>query len=258
MKGLFLRDTWGSWFFFAGLLVLVVSPLLATYYMDIIGVETSVSGRLVDRGFAANFYQYCSVAAGTGFNASVVAKADWAVAARFVGALSFTAFTVGGVVAAFIIARPLEYRYFFVELVFTGSRLWPVLARLAAVFSGLLLAVLSAGFPAAGILLVSGLYGFSDFARAYWLVTVSLLASLVSGVLLSASLSLGLKSTSGSVLAVIVFAALIAFLSAKAEWLLGLVNGAELVFYGKGVDAYLLLVAGSLAFTVWRAETIEY
>ena len=35
-------------------------------------------------------------------------------------------------------------------------------------------------------------------------------------------------------------------------------NGAELVFYGKGVDAYLLLVAGSLAFTVWRAETIEY
>ncbi len=259
MKSFIIPDSLANGFIAGIVVVFALSPLLLAWYEGLGSPRiSSFSGRIVGVDEAAVFLSSCAsqVRGGRGGGGAGLLNFSRLIVSRFAGSVSTIGFILSGIIGVWIVARPLELRYFFVELLFTGSRLKLVFARLAASLAVSLVGVVSSSLLSAFVLLVA-VPGY-DFAKVFPPTLYSLLLSSVSGIVIASALSLGSRSTSGGILGVIGFAVAVAFLASKFDWLRGIVNGASLVFDGVGVDVYAAVVVLSILFTLWRSVSLEY
>ncbi len=225
--GLALRDTWFSPFVLLLSLIIVLSPLVLAMYEGVIPSTYGVSGQLASGGdtlSSASFTCESFVVGTTGeFNVSMF----WRVYGGFLGHLSVLYFVLAGMIVIFVVARPLEMKYFFVELTFTGSRVKLLLGRLIAAISLMLVSSAASALGLASVLYVMLFPG--GWWEAFKLALLLSASSVLLSVPVATLLSLVSRSSTVSVLGFLGFVALCLVAGSKIDLAESLVNVAMIV-----------------------------
>ncbi len=167
----------------------------------------------------------------------------------YIDGANIALFAMVGVLSAFVIARPLEYRYFFLEALFYGSRLKAYLARYLVLHMVAVYTALSASLVAASVLYINGV--FTSLADCYVYVAPSLVLTSLSAVSLSALASIYARRVSETILSILGFAALVLLLSSSANMreIGAIVLGSIPIYDNKGFEVYVssLILTNMLA-----------
>ena len=212
MRGLFIRDVWLQYSSIVLAIVVVLLPIVLAVYEDVVPYSYSVGGNMlvsvpgvVGETPPTNAVESYCVAATTNrlyINMSSFLR----IYGGFLDHLSILYFMLSGMVVAIAVARPLEMKYFFIELTFAGSRVKLLLIRLASVSLLLLVSAASSALALSAMLYTLVIPGGLHTA-----LELSLLISIGSALLsipIATLLSLSSKNTTLSIFGLLGFVAL--------------------------------------------------
>lgn len=165
-------------------------------------------------------------------------------------------FIMLGVITAYIIAEPLEYKYFFIEATYSGGRLRVFATRLIIVYMLGGIASLLGGVNLAGVAYTLNL--FESISEALLFSTVMLFLEALISIAVSSVLSVASRRVSTSILLVLGVLVLMLALGLRYEVFNSVVLASRLFVDGKGVEVYLAVLLVSLATAIWRVDSIEY
>ncbi len=166
-------------------------------------------------------------------------------------------FILAGVLASFIVGQSLEYKYFFLEVLLTKSRLRAFMSRYGASLLGAVFASLLASLTASVVPYMSSAY--ASLTQCYLICSGLLLLASLSGTSFGALASLGLRSVSGGIIATLGFTGLMAMLSVNGSTLRDFVIPLFVAGYDpQGAITYVSLLALVNALSLWRVVRVEY
>lgn len=275
-KTLAFLETWGSRFIVALAVLITLLPVLAVLarYIVIPSTFHVISGEVVivvlpdDTSFYPTTWQNVTkltpiasnVEDGRGNRVDTypgeVNVTEWL--SNDVQPLYVANFFIAGLASAVVVARPLELKYFFVELTFTGSRRRLLFERIALVLSLLAFAVFMQSLVTYAIAYVK--YGELVLgARVYLYVLARLLLPVVTAVLAGALVSVVFKNGLAGVLCFIPLIFGVYILSTLWSDLVEVVLGGARVFRDvNGATLYSLYVALLIVLIAVVGERVEY
>jgi len=211
VRSLALRDSWYSAPVLVTAFVAVLLPLVAaTAVFNVVPSYTRVEGTFIAEGASD------VVAAPSGGGSQTTLKMSMPEFLRiygsFLSGISVAYYALFGVMTVYVVARPVEMRYFFVELTFVGSRLRLVALRLLHVLPLMLVSAAASSLGLSAILWVLRFPGTILDAYAFALLISS--ASALISIPLSVLLSVVTRSSSTSILLLLGFTALCVIASA--------------------------------------------
>ena len=242
MRSLALRDTWLSSITLTFAVLIVLAPLIVSLYSGLLSGSYEASGSLV-KG-AGNLSCKNIVATTTPI---INMTMFWKINEGFLKDLSVLYFTLSGLAIIYTIARPLEMKYFYVELTFTGSRVKLLFGRLTAVSSLLLIAAISSALGLAAILYVILFPGsLLDAFRLSLLLSAS---SVFLSIPVATLFSLIFRNSSVSILGFLGFVALCFLVGSKIELVEAMIDSTLLArnnpasLFGLAVQAIFLVIS---------------
>ncbi len=166
-------------------------------------------------------------------------------------------FILAGVMSSFVVGQSLEYKYFFLEVLLTGSRLRAFARRYSASLLGVLFASLLASLTASTVPYL--LSAYASLAECFLTCFELLALASLSGASFGALASLALRSVSGGVIATLGFTGLITVLSAGGGTLVDVVTPLFTVRHDfQGFATYASVLALLNVLSLWRVVRVEY
>lgn len=258
------RDALQSYTALAIVLGGVIAPLVIAFMLGVMpsssfSLPTHVS-RLVPRNRSTTLPVPIKVVRSSNVSKSVMCERINVTAVRLglksyftsVGAIEFI---VACVLASFVVGRPVEYKYFFLEALLKGGRLRVYGVRFSASLAGAVFMALAASLVAAAPPYL--LNAYPSYGGCFATCSALLLLSAVSGASFGSLAALAVRSTAGSLLAGLGFAALAAATSVKGGGLESVI-APTFVIYGGDAAIYVALLATFNVLALWRVVRIEY
>ncbi len=165
-------------------------------------------------------------------------------------------FILIGVLTVFSIAKPIEYRYFFIEALFRGSKLRAYVERYSLLLAMAVLVAVLMGFVCASVLYVDD--AFESFAQCYAYSLPSLLLTCFSSISIASLISLYVRRSAEGVLAFLGLMVLVLLLSSKYGDLKAVVMASRIIYAHSGGGVYLASIVLSNSIALHRVVTLEY
>lgn len=262
MKNLGFVDIWRSKVCFAIAIAIIVSPLLYVLMMpelipnnvvvlwedvqeegdlgvEIVGVTTADAKAVLD-------------------DQSIADAVRERLFNSFLSPMCLASFVLTGFAISVAIAKPLELRYFFVELTFSSSRLRLFLWRFGLVFLLLAVAFVAKSIVTSAVLYVAG-GGYITLHQAFVYSIVCLLLTGASSSVVSALFSLLTRSTSLSMLSIMSTAIAIEVVATTCyEPLRSITRGLEVLKSIESLTVFVVLLLTLAIAEVVAIENLEY
>ncbi|MEL9939611.1 MAG: hypothetical protein QW348_01635 [Ignisphaera sp.] len=256
MKGLFIRDVWLQHSSIALAIAIVLLPIILAINEDVVpnrysvwGMSTNMSVGVVVGATPTSVGEFVCNAMGANrlnINMTMFLRGyGW-----FLNHLSILYFMLSGMIVAIAVARPLEMKYFFIELTFAGSRVKLLLSRLASVTLLLLVSAASSALALSAILYTAIIPG-----GLYTALGLSLLISIGSALLsipIATLLSLSSKNTTLSIFGLLGFVALCLVVSQKFDVAKALISIENIV-----EEPGTIFVVAPVQFILFTIDVIE-
>lgn len=242
------------------MVAMVSAPLLVGFTTGSLPTGVLPSGSFVTRHVRINITGVPVISANAG-NAPACIKLN-ATAVRL-GLSSYYSWVCGvefilaGVMSSFVLGQALEYKYFFLEVLLTKSRLKAFVSRYSASLLGVVFASLLASITASTVPYL--LSAYASLTECFLVCLGLLILASLSGASFGALASLGLRSVSGGVVATLGFTGFIAVLSASGSTLGDVVVPLFVVQHDlQGLAVYLSVLALLNLLSLWRVIRVEY
>jgi len=175
---------------------------------------------------------------------------------EFFNTLSFVHYILIGILTVIAMARPLEYKYFFLEVLLRGSRLKVFAERLSLL---LLLSIFSSTFTS---LTVASIYyvnnAFPSFLECYHYALVPLILTTISALSLATFVSMLTKRMSDSLLLFLAISVLIILIGSAYERVASIILTALVLYKNIGFLEYVLFIVLVNLVNVVRVMSLEY
>lgn len=256
MVKLFLRESFSASIIIA-VVILISTPLLIAYAFNVIPHYSHAYGGIMEihntsTAGGEEYVQLCPPTSPIYVNRTRLRLAYM----NYLDGVSAVSFLLIGSITAYIIARPIEYRYFFIEATYGGGRLRMFLLRLSSAYMLGFISSLLGAVNLSGIMYVLNLYSGMNESFLYSLEILVL--ETIIAVAVASIVSLFTRSFSTSIFAILGFIALILILGTRYDPLTSIVLANRIVLKGEGVGLYVLTVLASITGSIWRADRIEY
>ncbi len=254
------RESFQSGPAFVIMVAMVLAPLFISLTMGVMPAEVLPSGTSVNRYVNVTAVTVPGVKLGSGHTFSCAKLNVTAVRLGLISYYSYVCgveFILAGVLSSFVVGQALEYKYFFLEVLLTKSRLRAFMSR----YGASLLSVMFASLPASLIASITPymLSAYGSLSECFLVCLGLVLLACLSGASFGTLASLGLRSVSGGIIATLGFAGLLAMLSASKSPLKGFIVPLFAAGYGyQGIVAYVSLFTLINVLSLWRVIKVEY
>lgn len=265
MRNLGFLDTWRSSILIVLAIVMVIAPIMSLLvgfisipsFIDVKGskIESPIPVSLEEIPGVTLVGESSSLSHDQ--NASETSILD-SISTRELSLICLVNFVIAGLAVIISVARPLEQRYFFIELTFAPSRRRLLFYRVCLVLSMLAVATVSESIVINSISYV--VYGERAWTMHVFLYTLaSLFMTVLSASLISGLISILSKNTSIGSLSILSFVTLIEIVSLvwndKARVI---VRGVEVLRTMEGGLIYVSLMLVLLTLVAFIGDRVEY